>query len=72
VSAWKLDPEIAAGFPDLYQFRIRAEGRSTISREITPADVLQWCDHIDSLLGVLEEHVHAYERRLQAGSRLRY
>ncbi len=70
VNAWKLDPEIAAGFLDFYQFRIRAEGRSTASREVTPAEVRRWCDHGDNLLRVLEEHVHDYERRLQTGCRL--
>jgi hypothetical protein len=72
VAAWRLDPAIAAGFLDLYQFRIRAEGRSDESRAIAPAEVLQWCDHVDSLLGALEEHVHDYEKRLQAESRLGY
>jgi hypothetical protein len=72
VTAWRLDPAIAAGFLDLYQFRIRAEGRSEHSREIAPAEVLRWCDHIDSLLGALEENVHAYEKRLQTGSRCGY
>jgi hypothetical protein len=72
VSAWKLDPAIAAGFPDLYQFRLGADGRLALSRGVTVAEVLKWCDHIDSLLGALEEHVRAYEKRLQAGSCVGY
>jgi hypothetical protein len=70
VSAWKLNPAIAAGFLSLYQFRIRPPSRSASPQGLAPSEVLEWCDNVDSVLEALKENVDAYERGLQKGSRL--